>query len=146
MLYLDSSALVKKYLTEPGSHAVAARLTGSEVAFTSALSYAEIHAVLARKLREGGLDESDLRDAKDRFHSDWVHSLRILELDTRTLGALQDLVLRYPLKGADAVHVSSALWLRDYGRLPGIAFWAADKSLLRVASDCGLSITNPETA
>lgn len=145
MLYLDPSALVKKYVGESGSPAVARRLAASEIVFTSVLSFAEIHAVLGRKLREGELNEADLREARGRFEADWQHSLRLLELNPGTLAILPDLVVKHPLKGADAVHVASALWLRNFSTFGAPEFWAADKSLLRVAAACGLPVVNPET-
>ena len=83
---------------------------------------------------------------------DWGISINVVELDARSLEALPDLVLRYPISGADAVHLSSALSLRDAIRLvPGLApgetrleFGVADRTLARFARECGLAVFNPE--
>ena len=49
MLYLDASALVKRYSNEKGSRAVVERFESGEKIFTSVLSFGEVHASFARK-------------------------------------------------------------------------------------------------
>lgn len=154
MLYLDSSALVKRYLREPGTEAVAARFRANERIACSALTYAEILTVLGRKYQDGDLSEADFEAKRDDFVHDWMFSLLVLEVDTRTMSALEAIVKRYPLKASDAVHLAAALWLRDAWRLgaplvadePMIEFGVSDRSLARIAADCGLKVFNPEAA
>ena len=50
-LFLDTSALVKLYLDEPGSHSIRERVTESTVAL-SHVAYGEIYATFARRFRE----------------------------------------------------------------------------------------------
>jgi uncharacterized protein with PIN domain len=57
ILYLDTSALVKLYVEEPGSRAVRALLERAQVVSTSRVAYVEMWAGLARKLRQGELRE-----------------------------------------------------------------------------------------
>jgi len=56
VLYLDSSALIKRYQNEQGTEALNARLRQEardlRSVFTSVLTYAEIHAAFARRARE----------------------------------------------------------------------------------------------
>ncbi len=152
MLYLDSSALAKLYWRELGSDAVLLRLRGKERVFTSALAYAEILAALGRKHQMGELTLRALEGARESFLHDWIFVLNVIEVDTKTMSALPDLVLRYPMKAGDAVHLSAALWLRDTCRLvPEVSagdnrleFCAADKALARIAAECGLAVFNPE--
>ena len=160
MLYLDASALVKRYVREQGSDAVQARFEAGEKIFTSALSYAEVQAALAKLYRMGkrrrdtGLRRREFVRARKRFVEDWLFSLSILELDTKAMTALPDLVERYPLRGADAVHLSSALWLRDMcSVVPAfsrgearVEFGVADKTLAQTAAQCGLEVFNPESS
>jgi len=154
MVYLDSSALVKCYVREKGSDAVLARLRSGERVFTSALSYFEVFAALARKVREGALETKDFQTARDDFQHDWVFSLSMIEVDVRLMTGLDELILKHPLRGADAVHLSAALWLRDAGRLgldiaggdTALDFGVADKTLRRAAERCGLRVFNPEVA
>jgi predicted nucleic acid-binding protein len=76
VLYLDSSALIKHYQKEPGTEALEGRLQmeaeSSRSVFTSALTYAEIHATLARRTREKLLSLDEAALVHDRFDTDWV--------------------------------------------------------------------------
>jgi predicted nucleic acid-binding protein len=153
MLYLDASALVKRYIDEPGTLAVAARFESGERIFTSALSYAEILTAFGRRYQQGELARTDFESKREDFLRDWMFSLIVLELDTRSMSSLGSLVTRFALKAGDAVHLSAALWLRDawvgIPRATGeqkIEFGVADKSLARIAAECGLSVFNPEAA
>ena len=53
ILYLDTSALVKLYVQEPGTDAVKAWVAEAEAAATSWVAYAETRAAFARARREG---------------------------------------------------------------------------------------------
>ncbi len=156
MIYIDTSALAKRYITEAGSAQVRRRLAKSadsgEHIFTSVLTYAEILTLFGRRYRAGEFDLQAFRKASDDFLADWLSALNVLELDTRTMSALPELTVRYPLKSADAIHLSAALWLRDGSRLTGefagrhalLEFVVADKSLARIASGCGMTVLIPE--
>lgn len=113
MLYIDSSALVKRYVQEHGSIAVASRFDSREEIYTSILSFAEVHAAIGRKYRERELSAKEKEKLIEEFSNDWLFSLNILELTTQTMSALPDLCEQYFLKASDAIHLSSALWLKD---------------------------------
>jgi predicted nucleic acid-binding protein len=152
MLYLDASALVKRYSYERGSKAVVARFDREERIFTSRLSFAEVHSSLGRKFRAGELNSQDLTRIREEFESDWIFSLSLLDLDVGTMSAISQLVEQYDLKAGDAIHLSTAFWLRDTIRLgrfrswPGelVEFGVADKQLARIARMCGLAVFDPE--
>ena len=68
MLYLDSSALIKRYVKELGTDATKARIETEAATpgnpFTSVLTYAEIHATLARKKKTSCFPRANLDDCK----------------------------------------------------------------------------------
>lgn len=143
MTYADSSAIVKRYYDEPGSDRVRDGFATTTRVFTSRLTYAEVHAALARKRREAALSEVAYRSAAQEFDSDWPGYEQI-GLDAGTLSAVPRLVRRYPLRGADAVHLAAALWLRDVaGDL--VELWAADSRFIDVARRERLRALNPES-
>ncbi len=153
MLYLDSSALFKRYQNEPGTQALNARLReeskGIRSVFTSVLTYAEIHAVFARRAREKLLSAEEAI----KFDADWVLSISPIELTTGVLAFVRNLVKGFPLRGADAIHLASALWLRDMARLGmkadqyagPLVFVSSDKQLAKAAAKSHLEVFNPET-
>jgi predicted nucleic acid-binding protein len=71
ILYLNTSALVKLYMEEPGSEAVRALLERAQVVSTSRVAYVEMRAGLARKLRQGELREEEYRHILSDFEKDW---------------------------------------------------------------------------
>jgi hypothetical protein len=71
ILYLDTSALVKLYVKEPGSKAVRVLLERAHVVSTSRVTYVEMRAGLARKLRQGELREEEYRHILSDFEKDW---------------------------------------------------------------------------
>ncbi len=142
MLYVDSSALVKKYVLEPGSDRVHKLLAQSGMAVTSKMAYPEIFAGLSRKRREKGIAEKDYRYALADFESDWL-ALLIIEFQDELLPVIKQLLTKHALKGADAVHLASALWIQKAAK-EKVSFVASDIQLLRAAKAEKLEIINPE--
>ena len=56
MIYLDSSALVKRYVQEEGTDFVKSILAGHRLITTSKLTYPEILSALMRKVRAGEIE------------------------------------------------------------------------------------------
>ena len=155
MLYLDSSVLIKHYQKEEGSEALEQKLQAeresSRTIFTSVLTYAEIHAIIARRKRENLLSTKEANELQDRFDVDWTFELTPVELAVGVLGFVRTIVNGHPLRGADAVQLASALWLRDAARLragPGkydeqVEFSSSDRQLRIAAEKFSLQIFNP---
>jgi len=89
----------------------------------------------------------------DEFDADWALSISSIELGTGVLVFVRDLVKRLPLRGADAIHLASALWLRDMARLGmkvdqytgSLVFVSSDQQLVKAAANSHLEVFNPET-
>lgn len=153
MLYLDSSALIKNYINETGSGAMSARIAAesaaSSIPFSSVLTYAEIHATLAKKARKKLLTARELRHAQTGFESDWAFGINVIPLDAGVLASIRDSVSRFPLSGADAVQLASALWLRNTTQtgkasVANLTFASSDLRLIDAALDYNLQVFNPE--
>jgi len=150
MLFLDSSALVKKYVQELGSSLVCQRLDSGERVFVSQLTYAECLAAFARKYQRKELTAPEFKKASEDFVWDWMVGFNKVEIDAKTMASVKDLVR--DLRAADAIQLSAALWLRDLCRLAPervggertLEFMAADGPLLAAAGRQGLKICNPE--
>ena len=112
LIYADSSAIVKRYYAERGSDLLKSRWVTLDRIFTSRVAYAEIHAALARKARDGELSRDSFRTAAAAFEHEWLAYDHIL-VDEATLKDVRSLVRRHSLRGFDAVHLSAALWLRE---------------------------------
>jgi len=131
MIYLDTSALVKRFVAEAGSDRVGRLIVEETSVATAKIAYAEIYSGLTRKWREEALSRSDYELACRQFEMDWGAYIRV-DLYDEILNISRDLIQRYPLRGFDAVHLASAVYLQKALGEP-ISFVAADKRLLEAA-------------
>jgi predicted nucleic acid-binding protein len=154
VLYLDSSALVKRYFRERGSKRLRARIESGEQLFTSNLTFAEIHSALARKyLQEKSISQHTFTRIRKQFLADWAFSFNTLEVNpATTLLSLGPILEHRHLRGADAVHLATVAWLRDQLRSSAgerslevqLEFAVCDKQLAEAAQELGISVFNPE--
>jgi predicted nucleic acid-binding protein len=139
MLYLDTSAVLKLYLREPGSVALREDVKRFERRlFTSRVTYSETIAGLARVHREHRLTRQAYREKRTQFESDWI-TMQIVEVRREVLQPCAVLIERYALRGFDAIHLCSAVWLDVAG------FACFDERLRSAAQGEGLSLVPAET-
>lgn len=144
MNYLDTSALIKRFVAERGSPLIQTIVTRNGTVATAKIAYAEVYAGLTRKQREGHLPDRQYALACRQFESDWHAYIRV-DLRDEILLLARDLIQRHPLRGFDAIYLASALSLRS-ALGEEITFAAADGRLLRAAEGEGLRPLNVETA
>ncbi len=138
ILYLDTSSLVKLYVEEEGSEEVRRQIAGATVVATSAIAYVEARAAFARKRREGGLSEEEYGHMSDGFGQEWGAFLAI-GVSEAIVSLAGDLAERHDLRGFDAIHLASALALRDRTQ-SSVVFSCADGRLRAAAQAEGLDI------
>jgi predicted nucleic acid-binding protein len=98
-LYLDSSALVKRYVAEEGSDEV--RLAMGEAETWSSCRLAFVETVRAVGLKAG-------REAVRRVVRDWS-GFHVVELDQRLAEHAARLAVAHGLRSLDAIHLGAAL-------------------------------------
>lgn len=104
-LYLDSSALVKRYVNEVGSDWIRAQCnpgTDNEIV-TALISKAECSAALAAKLRHNALSTQDYQRIRNDLVQDFAHTYLLLSTDAVVIDLATELVSRQRLRGYDAV-------------------------------------------
>ena len=141
MIYLDSSALVKRYTEEAGTDFVKSILTTNGLITTSKLTYPEILSALMRKVRSGEIEKKTFNGILDKIDKDWDHIL-VLDFHNDLLPIVKTLIEKHPLKAADAIHLSSALWLKLSSKVD-VTFVASDSNLLKAAGAEKLQVMNP---
>jgi uncharacterized protein len=112
LVYFDSSAFVKLVVEETGSDLVANIWDGCDAALSSRLVYPEVRAALAAAGRNHYLDDEDLTAAEDAWEEYWS-ATRAVELTAEVEQQAGHLARRHALRGADAVHLASALAIGD---------------------------------
>lgn len=138
--FVDTSALIKLYVAELGSESLRARLEKSTIV-VSQLTYAEVHATVARRFREGLLKQDELELVISAFEQDWKTMVQVPFSDS-VARQIHRLCLQFPLRGADAFQLACAAMLRAEGS--DVSFIASDRGLLDIASADGFAVFNPE--
>lgn len=144
MTYLDTSALIKRFVSEIGSQAVQTLLAGAEPAATAKIAYAEVYAALTRRYQRRDLSPHAYTQACRQFEQDWQGFIRV-DLHDDILFLARRLIQKYVLRGFDAIHLASALHLK-LSLLEETVFVVADAALLKAASAERLKVINPEAA
>jgi len=136
ILYLDTSALVKLYVSEEGSADVRRRVDRAEKIATSRVAYAEARSAIARRHREGYITSSGLRRAVLALDRD-MSAFVIVELNEILAHLAGDLAERHALRGFDAIHLASAVELSHLLGTPP-TFLTYDDRQARAAASEGL--------
>ena len=108
IVYFDSSALVKLVVDEYGSDLAAELWDGCDAAVSSRLAYPEVRGGLAAAGRNHDLDRRGLAAALRTWEQLWA-ATRPVELTADVERHAGELTSRHALRGADAVHLASAL-------------------------------------
>jgi uncharacterized protein len=112
ILYLDTSALVKRYFHETCSDEIISRWNTADHIVTSVVAYAETMASFYRKKRDVNLTGKLMTRTVELFHRDWESFIRV-EINNELNGHIDRVIRRYPLRGYDAIHLASALVVRE---------------------------------
>ena len=146
--YLDTSALVKQYVIEPGSNWVKALLVPdlTPTVFTSHLTVVEAMCAFARRRREGSLSSHQHAQILRAFEYDVQNRLNILDVGPAVIRTAQRLANQHPLRAYDAVQLATA-WLANENLVRSeqrpLMFVCADNHLVATAQAEGLLTENP---
>lgn len=137
ILYLDASALVKRYVMEEGSTAVAEATQEATYVGTAAITRAEAVAALAKAARVGTVTREEAHDAVQQFRSHWPTFIRIQITESLIVRA-DNLAWQHDLRGYDAVQLAAALsWQDEMDQ--SIIFATFDRHLWQAAQGNSLS-------
>lgn len=125
MLYLDASALVKRYIAEEGSEALIGAMEEAEGWVICRVGYVE--TARAIKLAAG-------KSVARRFAADWP-SFDVVEVDASLSEHAAELTFTEELRSLDALHLAAALLIPSELTL---ATW--DVRLHRAAQRRGLEV------
>jgi predicted nucleic acid-binding protein len=136
--YIDTSLLVKRYVTESGSAELEARLIGEQPNLViSELVRAELISTLRRKERRAIMTRKGSHLAAQCFEQDiatGVLSLKSLNSVVVARAALLIGELKSPLATLDALHLATAL-LHN-----AMHFFTTDEQLSKAAREAGLIV------
>ena len=115
ILYLDPSALVKRYIQENASQDVNAWIEAADMVVTGLITRVEAAAAIARAGRMKLITSDDTLAALRQFHSEW-ESFQRLPITENTVVRGDVLAVEHNLRGYDATHLACALiWQETLG-------------------------------
>lgn len=150
LLFLDTSALAKRYLAETGSgwvRAVIDPASGNTIAVAN-ITRVEIGAAIARRQRDprSQMSLAD-RDALIHFFDHHVaHEYLLVATTAHIIDTAYHLTQQYQLRGYDALQLGSALILNEVlvaTGVPALTVVASDRELQFAAHAEGLLTDDP---
>jgi predicted nucleic acid-binding protein len=113
ILYLDTSALVKLYAEEPGSDEVRNAAREARGVAVSEVGYVETRSALARKEREGFFSTEEHDVAVESLKRDFREVYLARPVTGEVIARAGELVREHTLRAYDAIHLATALALRE---------------------------------
>jgi uncharacterized protein len=148
VVLLDTSGLVKRYVSEKGSQWVTGLtdLNAGNDCWITSITPVELLAALYLRVRTGNLTLASAQYAEQRFRQELSTHFRIITLISLILHRAMGLVTLHPLRAYDSVQLAAALYLDSQYKslgLPSVIMVPADNNLNGAAIAEGLLIDDP---
>ena len=134
--YFDTSALIKRYVDEPGRREVL-RLLRNNHCVVSAVLPVEARSALRRRVAEKTLNAKRLPGILKRLAADRAY-WTIIEVSREVLATAESLSGAHQLRALDAIHVASAKLFGDRMASATFTFVSADRQQTNVAEVLGI--------
>ncbi|MGA8488859.1 MAG: type II toxin-antitoxin system VapC family toxin [Terriglobales bacterium] len=148
LYYLETSALVKLYVYEPGTErlvGLTASAAGNRFAIFS-LAQAEFRSAIRRQQRGGEISGSEADALIESFREHLEGRFIVQPFTESLLDVALVLIDGYPLKGYDAMQLAGYLMLRSISGAEEPIFVCADRALLAAARNEGCPVLDPTSA
>lgn len=151
--FLDSSALVKRYVAETGSGwigTITDPASGNRI-YVANIAGVEVPAALNRRVREGTLNAADAATGITDFEHDLNNQYNAIQVTDPLVASAAVLTGRYPLRAYDAIQLAAALEVNGQIQALGpqtavllaMTMVGADRNLNNAAAAEGLAVDNP---
>ncbi len=147
--FFDSSAIVKRYVTEIGTdwvREILAPKPGKRI-YIARITVVEVIAAIFRRMKTGSLTTEDALKAKAQFEQD-LPEFRIVEVGAQTLQAAIHVIVKHQLRAYDSIQFGAAAVVKAYRdakkKTTPLVFVASDQVLLTVAKLEGMAVEDPQ--
>lgn len=144
--YLDASAWVKRYYQERGSAWMQNMFAHHRLVASASLGVIEVAATLSRKAKGHEIDPSMLDNKLGELDEDWTRFIQV-HMTMDVVDMARQVAQELALRGADAIHLASALLLRQHleeDESVHLTFVASDRELKDAAEASHLTLIDPE--
>jgi predicted nucleic acid-binding protein len=140
--FFDSSALVKRYVAEEGRDMVNSMIEEANLVAVSRLAYAEVLSALMRRRAAFFADDARFAARIEEFREDWRY-FAVFDMTEDVWGEVDRVIETHKLRGADSIHLSTALRVRKTVS-PDLVFVVSDRELLAAARKELLKVIDPQ--
>ena len=146
--FLDSSAVVKRYVQEAGTQWVNDLIdpaAGNDI-YLARVTGVEVVSALIRRGRDDTMSDEDVSAALAQFRKDFAGEYQALEMTAPVLARAMSLAEAHALRGYDAIQLAAASEVNDFclaAGLPTCVLVSADDALNLAATTEGLTVDNP---
>lgn len=139
LLYVDTSALFKRYVQEDESDEVLERMEDAPAVGTALITRVEVAAALAQAVRQQRMGRDDARAAETEFLDEWDAFTRI-GMTNAFAERAGELAWKHDLRAYDAAQLAAALaWKDEMAETDDeIVFACFDRELCEAAAAEGL--------
>lgn len=151
--YLDSSAIVKRYVDEPGSSWVRQICetldteSGERVNYITIgeIAVTEVASAFAILVRRDLISKRSGEHAYEKFIGEFKDAYGVIKVTSDLLLSAAELTQRHPLKALDAIQLALSLHANKSLQTNALSltFVTSDETLLRAALAEGLATENP---
>ncbi len=146
--FLDSSALLKRYVPEVGTPWIQSisDAQSQNLLIVAHIAWVEMCSAVARRQREGSISVLHANQILTAFRAHWNTQYFIVAIDQTVIDLAGKLVDQHPLRAYDAVQLAAALSIQGELSPPNVAvftFLTADTRLLAIAQAESLLADNP---
>ena len=148
LYYLETSALVKLYVYEPGTDRLLG-LTASDAGHRFAVlspAQVEFRAAIRRRQRVGEIPDSAADELVESFRRHAEGKFLIQSFSDTLFDVALALIDSYPLRGYDAVQLAGYLVLRSISGAEEPTFVCADRVLISAARNEGCPVLDPSSS
>jgi len=138
ILYLDTSALVKRYVMESGSKEVNVLIESADTVGSAMLTQVEMASALAKAVRMNWVEADIAQSAWQDFLSHWQSFAR-LSVTPGLVERASRLAWEHGLRGYDATHFAAALIWQETLEMP-ITLATFDRELWLAAKKTGMAV------
>lgn len=145
LYFLDTSALVKLYVREPGTELLlrlVARTNEHRFALL-VLARVEFRSAIRRREREGDIESGIAKQLLDRFDQHLETKFESQGVGDSVIDVACSLADRHALRAYDAVQLAGCLTLKTSSTRDEPTFVCADRRLLEAAESEGLPVMDP---
>lgn len=133
LVFFDTSAFVKRYISETGTDAVLELCNTATELGLSGIAIPELISAFCRLRREGRITDSQYRQLKSLLLAD-IEDVAVCDLTPPVLAQAAATLESNVLRGMDAIHIGSAVVLK------ADLFVSGDHRQLDAAARAGLAV------